>query len=482
MSLAKDFMTLLSGRLASQLILVLSTPILTRVYAPEHFGLVSLVSSITQIPIIYLMGRLDQAIPQSRDDEEAGRLVGLAFSFALVVTTLCLGLCVLGHDYLVEHYNSTELPLILMTAIALFVPVSMSKIGKQWAAYRERHAVTASADVVGMLCQRGLPLVFFALLGVGPWALFLGQVFAFICSAFIFLNRLGKDCLVHLCLAPQQLWQTLKEYKDFPLYLGASSLIDVSMWSLVSILLGDFFGLAAIAWYGQAYALLFLPISLLNQSASNIFYPKLAQAREDQVALNDLAKMMTNLSFDLGLYPLFILLPIAPLLWGALLGESFQMSGEIAQFLIPMAVVNMTFSPLSLAVNVFHQQKAFFQQSLIQHTLRLLAFYLGCLYGGILWAFAGFVLATVPFKLWQITWLLKLMEVSVHGLISKALIKLTYTAGWVGLLYFLREVHQWSLLSLIFTAVVGGLGWLILIIWSNPQAKSFLQDKGWLKS
>ena len=161
----------------------------------------------------------------------------------------------------------------------------------------------------------------------------------------MFFSRIGQDCIQQLCFVPKQLWQTLKEYKDFPLYLGASSLIDVSMWSLVSILLGDFFGLAAIAWYGQAYALLFLPISLLNQSSSNIFYPKLAQAREKQEDLNHLAKVMTNLSFDLSLYPLFILLPLAPQLWGILLGESFQMSGEIAQFLVPMAVVNMTFSP-----------------------------------------------------------------------------------------------------------------------------------------
>lgn len=480
MSLAKDFMTLLSGRLSSQLILVLSTPILTRLYAPEDFGLVSLVSSITQVPVIYLMGRLDQAIPQSHDDEEAGRLVALAFSFACLITLLCLLFSYLGQSWLVEHYNSQDLPLILMTAIVLFIPLSLSKIGKQWAAYRERHGVTASADVLGMLCQRGLPLAFFAIIGGGPWSLYLGQAFAFLVSASVFLSRIGQDCIQQLCFVPKQLWQTLKEYKDFPLYLGASSLIDVSMWSLVSILLGDFFGLAAIAWYGQAYALLFLPISLLNQSSSNIFYPKLAQAREKQEDLNHLAKIMTNLSFDLSLYPLFILLPLAPQLWGILLGESFQMSGEIAQFLVPMAVVNMTFSPLSLVVNVFHKQKAFFKQSIAQHSLRILAFYIGCLSGNILWAFAGFVLVTVPFKLWQINWLLKVMNVSIRGLIAGGLIKVIYTMSWVILLYFLRDVSHLPFIYLLLTAVLGGLGWIIMIIHYNAEAKQFLRDKGWL--
>ena len=480
MSLAKDFMTLLSGRLSSQLILVLSTPILTRLYAPEDFGLVSLVSSITQIPIIYLMGRLDQAVPQSRDDEEAGRLAALAFGFACVITVFCLLLSFLGKAWLVEHYDSHELPHILMTAIVLFIPVSLSKIGKQWAAYRERHGVTASADVLGMLCQRGLPLAFFVLIGGGPWSLFLGQAFAFVTTALVFFSRLGRDCIQQLCFTPKLLWKTLIEYKNFPLFLGASSLIDVSMWSLVSILLGDFFGLAAIAWYGQAYALLFLPISLLNQSSSNIFYPKLAQARDKQDDLNRLAKIMTNLSFDLSLYPLFILLPLAPQLWGILLGESFQMSGEIAQFLVPMAVVNMTFSPLSLVVNVFHQQKAFFKQSVAQHSLRILAFYSGCLYGNILWAFAGFVMVTVPFKLWQITWLLKLMNVPIKGLISGGVIKVVYTLICLGLLYFLRDVVHLPFIYLLSIAIVGGLGWIMMIIHYSSDAKQFLKDKGWL--
>ena len=60
MSLARHFMTLFSGRLIAQIILIISTPILTRLFAPEHFGLITLVSSITQVPMILLMGRDDK--------------------------------------------------------------------------------------------------------------------------------------------------------------------------------------------------------------------------------------------------------------------------------------------------------------------------------------------------------------------------------------------------------------------------------------
>ncbi len=480
MSLAKHFITLLSGRLASQVILVVSTPILTRLYAPEDFGLVSLVNSMTQVPLIYLMGRLDQAIPQSRNDHEAGALATLAFGFSLIITLSAFTLTYLGQDWLDERYHSSHLSSILLAAICMFLLISISKIGKQWATYREQHGVTASADLLQMFFQRGSPLAVYGVLGGGPWSLFSGYIFGTLVSGFIFITRLRRDFVQCLNFNTKELWETLKEYKDFPLFLGATSIVMVLTWSLLSILLADFFGLAAVAWYGQAYALLFLPVSLLTQSSANIFYPRLAQARDHQDKLDQLTKMLSNLSFDLSLYPLFILLPIAPLLWGALLGKSFQMSGEIAQFLIPMAFINMLFSPLSVSVNVFHKQKTFFKQTLLCHSLYLIVFYIGCLSDNILWAFTAFMSVTIIVKIAQIKWFLSIMGVSSKSLISGLLWKCLYTLFWVIGLYILRDIYGLSLLWLMISASAGGLGWFAVVLMYNEEAKTLLRQRGWM--
>ena len=148
MSLARHFMTLFSGRLVAQIILIISTPILTRLFAPEDFGLIALVSSITQVPMILLMGRLDHAIPQSRDDAEAGRLVALSLCWASVMTVICLFGALASGAWLARRYQQPQLQLILLASISLFMPAALAQLGKQWAAYRERHGVTASADVI----------------------------------------------------------------------------------------------------------------------------------------------------------------------------------------------------------------------------------------------------------------------------------------------------------------------------------------------
>ena len=481
MSLARHFMTLFSGRLVAQIILIISTPILTRLFAPEDFGLIALVSSITQVPMILLMGRLDHAIPQSRDDAEAGRLVALSLCWASVMTVICLFGALASGAWLARRYQQPQLQLILLASISLFMPAALAQLGKQWAAYRERHGVTASADVILTAVRRLSPMSMYHVWGAGPWPLFIGQAAGVLASALTFTSRLGRDVISCLTFNPRMLWETLVTYRNFPLFLGSSSLFDILAWSALSILIGDFFGLEAVGWFGQTHALLFLPISLLNQSSTNIFYPRLAQARGDAQEMGRLLTSMVNLSFDLGLYPLLILLPLAPSLWGLLLGESFYTSGEIAQVLIPMGVANVIFSPVSVAINVFHKQRAYFWQSISLNMARTGALYMGCLTSDLLIALGAYAALTTISRVGQLYWLLALGDVSLFGVVKGALPKTLYTLGIGFIVWGIAPANPtageiWPSLGLALTiATLGGLGWLWLITRYNQDAQALLE-------
>ena len=480
MSLARHFLTLFSGRLIAQLILIISTPILTRLFAPEDFGLITLVSSITQVPMILLMGRLDHAIPQSQDDEEAGRLAALSICWACAMTLLCVLGALASGSWLAARYHQPELPLILLAAVGLFLPAAIAQLGKQWAAYRERHGVTASADVILTASRRLSPIAIYHIWGAGPWPLFIGQALGVTAGALTFIARLGRDIYAQLSFSPRALWQTLVTYRDFPLFLSSSSLFDILAWSALSILLGDFFGLDAVGWFGQTHALLFLPISLLNQASTNIFYPRLAQARGDSAEMSRLLKRMVNLSFDLGWYPLWVLLPLAPSLWGLLLGEAFYTSGEIAQVLIPMGIANVIFSPVSVSINVFHKQRAYFWQAISLNVARTVGLYLGCLSSHLLLALGIYAAVTAGARVVQLSWLLGLGGVDLRRVVEGVWVKGLYTLS-VGLIVWIiaptdpSAETMWSSLSLALgVAVSGGLGWLWLITRYNPDAQALI--------
>ena len=474
MSLARHFATLLSGRLISQMILIVSTPILTRLFAPEDFGVITLVGSLTQIPAILLMGRLDQALPQSRTDKEAGHLFTLSLGIAICIVFLCLCIAIFTGPWLSHRYQQPLLTPLLLTAIILLCPQALSQLGKQWAAYRERHAITASADVVFTVARRGTPIPLYFMCGGTPWALLTGQALGVCASACLFMSKLWGDIRHHLSTDLQGLRTTLRTYLSFSLYLSGASLFDLLAWSLLSVIIGDLFGVAAIGWFGQAHALLLLPTSLLNQAASNVFYPRLAKARSNPAELRALLKRMMNLSLDLCLYPFMALLPLAPSLWELLLGDAFKTSGDIAQVLIPMVILNVIVSPVTVIVNVLHLQRPFFWQSLGLNIARTTALLIGGFTGGLIWSLACYAITTALIKAAQLIWLMKQGGVSsrevIHYLPTKLAYCLTMTLGLVSL-----TQADYSLWLRLIAATVAGIGWGLIVIKLNPDAALLIQ-------
>lgn len=471
MSIARHFTTLLSGRLLSQLLLILSTPLLTRCFSPEDFGVISLIGSLTQIPAMLLMGRLDQALPQSRSHEEAGQILSLCVVFGCVILLSCLGLAWLSGPWLAERYQQPQLPLLLFMTTLLFIPQSVTQLGKQWSSYRERHGITASADVLTTLMRRGAPIPLSYWMGSTPWALLIGQSLGLVGSASLFITQLSAEVRSHLDFTASSLKATWQNYRHFTLYLSGSSLFDLFAWSLLPLIIGDFYGLTAVGWFGQAHALLLLPTSLLNQSATHVFYPRLAQSREDPASLQNLLKRMSLLSIDLALYPLIILIPLAPELWSLVLSDAFAMSGELAQVLIPMVIMNVIVSPLSVLVNVLHLHRPFFWQSVVLNIVRTSALICGCIWGNLTWALGAYSLSTATIKAYQFCWLLNRGGVSLTEVCDGLIVKLGYCVTLASLLFMLHAEGV-SLLILFTLMMSGALGWTAIIIKLNPDARA----------
>ena len=70
-----NIMTLMLGTTVAQAIPIIISPILTRIYSPEEFGLLILFMSIVSILSVIVSLRYERAIIQPLDDEDAISLV-----------------------------------------------------------------------------------------------------------------------------------------------------------------------------------------------------------------------------------------------------------------------------------------------------------------------------------------------------------------------------------------------------------------------
>ena len=84
----RDILTLVIGTTIGQAILIVCTPILTRIYTPAEFGVFALYLAITSITSVIATGRYEFAIMLPKKDIEAANIVVLSMMVAVGVSLL----------------------------------------------------------------------------------------------------------------------------------------------------------------------------------------------------------------------------------------------------------------------------------------------------------------------------------------------------------------------------------------------------------
>jgi len=96
---ARNVVTLITGTAVAQAIPVAISPILTRLYSPEDFGVLALFIAITSIISVFATLRFEIAIPQAKHSRDAAAVTALSL---LLCTSISLFLLIivslLGHE------------------------------------------------------------------------------------------------------------------------------------------------------------------------------------------------------------------------------------------------------------------------------------------------------------------------------------------------------------------------------------------------
>ena len=83
---ASNVLKLVTGKVLSQTILLLTMPILSRLYSPADFGIYQLFISVTAIVIVIASLRYEMAILLPKKEKEAATLVALSIIIVFIIS------------------------------------------------------------------------------------------------------------------------------------------------------------------------------------------------------------------------------------------------------------------------------------------------------------------------------------------------------------------------------------------------------------
>jgi O-antigen/teichoic acid export membrane protein len=410
----QNFARLFSASLLSQLITLLLSPVLSRLYTPDDFGLVALYLGIFSIVSVFATGKYEQAIMLPKKDEDAASLFHLVARIALFVSLMVLILVIPFRHYIAQVSGNSGIALWL-----LFLPLGLFLHGLQQAATffanrKKRFGVMARAT----LTEHGTKNTVRVLAGAlkTPFnGLIAGHLLSQLLTC-VYLWKSVRPLIKNTKVRPSRsaMQQQAGIYKNYPKYLMMLSLTNNLSGALPILMFTRGFSPEVAGLYAFGFMFVFRPISLFAQSATQV----LSQQTIERFHLGEdifpsLKKMVSRLLL-ISILPFSVLAIWAPGLFALVFSEQYAVAGTYLQILSPWLFMVFLTSPLSFVPELFFRQKKAMIIDIIYLILRFTALAAGIALQNVLLALAFFSAVSTLVVSYNLFWYLRLAKHNKH--------------------------------------------------------------------
>lgn len=407
-SLFKHIATLLSANSVSQAIALLVYPLITRLYAPENFGLFNLFLSIGGILAIVGTANYHYAIVLPKNERKAFACLSLSFIITAALVVLSV-IALIFSSQIALLFDSPDLGkyLFLMPIFVLLTALWNSL--NYWFTRYQWYKPIAFYQVGNSLSSSLLKYLF-GLSGFLTGGLLFGTLIAQFAAMVGSLWIAWKKGIAKvLTITQQEIKDVAVEYRNFPQFSLPHSLINTLGGSLPILLLAPFFSLAHIGFFGMAMALAFRPINIISSSLNQVFYPITTQKVNDKESILRFFKRYISRTLYI-LLPLFIgLFTILPWLTEWLLGANWNVTGEYMQLMLPWLLFSALVAPITYLADLFGKQKIALGIEIASVVMRLSGLLIGIMAESFYLAIAFYCLASALVVAGQLIWYSRLV-------------------------------------------------------------------------
>lgn len=354
--------TLLAGGTAlGQAITVLVSPILTRLYTPEDFGVFGVYASILEIVTVVASLRYEYALPLPEDDETAANILVLCFILLFGMTTLSwLVIHGLGNQ-IVAWANVPGLKPYLWLIPLGMLGAGTYQILNYWAV-RKRDFPRIARTRLSRGVARAALQVGVGFVNPGPLGLLLGQLAGETAgSTSLGVAAWKKDRAPFKAVGLQGMRRAGARYKRFPLFSSWGSLFNALGGNVPQLLFAAFYGAEVAGWFALGQRVIAAPLNIVVDSVAQVYFGEAARLpRDDPRAMRRLFLKLTGRLALVGGLPVVTVCALAPWFFTLVFGRGWETAGRYVQILGLMFAVRLAVVPVSQTLNILEQQHWFF--------------------------------------------------------------------------------------------------------------------------
>ena len=404
----RNFAKLLSANVVAQVIGLVVYPILTRIYAPEDFGLLNLFLSISGVLVILSTAEYYNAIVLPKEDNEARKIIQLCLCLMLLLVVIT-GVSVLFSKDIASLFNTPDLAKYYWLMPILVLASGGWNIVNYWyircgrydkiSAYQLSQSILSSGGKIGF-GYAGM------LTGGMIYSVVLAPLVALCTSLFGKIKMAG----VRNTFCFQDVLEVAKRYKNFPLYSLPRSFVNMLAGQLPVLLLTPYFGSQYVGWWSMALLLGFIPVNMVSRSIYQVLYQYTTERVNKQLAIGPYFRRFTWGVLLVGVPVFAALFCIMPWLTSLFLGDGWEMTSTYLRWMLPWLLSSILTASTGFLADIFMKQKVGFWFELFTAFLRVVGVVLGIVLADFSVAILCYSVGTAVAVTAQYIWLISLVK------------------------------------------------------------------------
>ncbi|HDZ6643389.1 TPA: type 8 capsular polysaccharide synthesis protein Cap8K [Staphylococcus aureus] len=342
-----SFLMILSSGIA-QVILIITTPIITRLYSPAEFGEFTIFSNIAMILIPIINARYDLLIVNAKNDRSANILSQISFLISLLILLILIPILAIS-AWLYPNFILDFIFIIIM----LFL-VSLTNIFTNYLNKERKYKVLSLINVFRAGSMALLQIIF-GLLSLGSLGLIIGFSLSYITGITLGYKTFKKH--FNIVRNKEETKALFLENKNQLVYSTPSILLNSLSFSVVVFFIGILYTNTEVGIFGMAIRVLGIPVTIISLGLSKIF---MQQANDYYIERGNFRNLLLKFSSTLVIVSIILYVPLylfSEELVNILLGHSWVDAITVIKIVIPLFVIRLIVSTVSLSVIVLQKQQ-----------------------------------------------------------------------------------------------------------------------------
>ncbi len=368
----------MSGTTIAQAIPIIISPVLSRIYTPQDFGVYALYTALVTIFVVVATGQYHLAIMLPKKQEEAFNLLSLSLLIALFCFVLFSAVAIYFNENIADLLNEP-----LFAGWVIFFPIGMLFMAAfrnftYWFSRKKKFKYIATATV-GMAVGTASFQLLLGYFDFGPGGLVFGNITGLITATLIFVYlvlKFDRELFPKISSSIQK--EMAVKHREFPQFATWATLLNSLSTQVPVFLLSYFFDNTIVGFFAFGLRLLNKPINLLGASMAQVFYQRASRAREkSKDEMTRLVWKLFSRSGLVGFLPTVILVVYAPILFETIFGPEWETAGVFVRWLAPWYYMVFLTKPIMNVINIEKKLKANLVFNILFITTRVVALVIG---------------------------------------------------------------------------------------------------------